>query len=96
VPFAIAYAGGCGLVGALCFHHITQSIAARCSPEAPARVIIWLTLFGALSAPIQLPLTGWLVESVGWRNAIRVEFVTVAVTLLVTGLMVKGHSGSRE
>jgi MFS family permease len=29
LPFAIAYAGGCGLVGALGFYHITQAAAAR-------------------------------------------------------------------
>ena len=37
LPFAIAYAGGCGLVGALGFYHITQAIAARAAPAAPAR-----------------------------------------------------------
>ena len=29
LPFAIAYASGCGLVGALGFYHITQAAAAR-------------------------------------------------------------------
>ena len=28
LPFAIAYAGGCGLVGAFGFYHITQAVAA--------------------------------------------------------------------
>ena len=51
LPFAIAYAGGCGLVGALGFYHITQAVAARTAPATPARAIIWLTLFGALSSP---------------------------------------------
>lgn len=40
LPFAIAYAGGCGLVGALGFYHITQAVAARAAPAAPARAII--------------------------------------------------------
>ena len=95
LPFAIAYAGGCGLVGALGFYHITQSIAARSAPEAPARAIIWLTILGALAGPIYLPLTGWLVESVGWRDTIRVEAATVAAGFLLTALLVKGRSGSR-
>ena len=51
LPFAVAYAGGCGLVGALGFYHITQAVAARTAPAAPARAIIWLTLFGAFPAP---------------------------------------------
>ena len=60
VPFAIAYAGGCGLVGALGFYHVTQAAAARAAPAAPVRAIIWLTLFGAFSSPVYLPLTAWL------------------------------------
>ena len=71
LPFAVAYAGGCGLVGALGFYHITQAVAARTAPAAPARAIIWLTLFGALSSPVYLPLTAWLTQSAGWRAAIR-------------------------
>ena len=78
LPFAIAYAGGCGLVGALGFYHITQSVAARAAPAEPARAIIWLTLIGALAGPIYLPLTGWLVEAAGWRDAIRVDAATRA------------------
>jgi MFS family permease len=45
LPFAIAYAGGCGLVGALGFYHITQTAVARAAPAAAARAIIWLTIF---------------------------------------------------
>jgi MFS family permease len=51
LPFAIAYAGGCGLVGALGFYHITQAAAARAAPTAPSRAIIWLTIFGAFPVP---------------------------------------------
>ena len=68
LPFALAYAGGCGLVGALGFYHITQAVAARTAPAAPARAIIWLTLFGAFSSPVYLPLTAWLTGSAGWRG----------------------------
>jgi MFS family permease len=96
VPFAIAYAGGCGLVGALGFYHITQSIAARSAREAPARAIIWLTLFGAFAAPIFLPLTGWLVQSMGWRNVIRIDAGIVAIAFLATAAVVKSRSGLRN
>jgi hypothetical protein len=65
LPFAIAYASGCGLVGALGFYHITQAVAARTASAAPARAIIWLTLFGAFSSPVYLPLTAWLTGSAG-------------------------------
>ena len=37
LPFAIAYAGGCGLVGALGYYHITQAVAARTARPRGAR-----------------------------------------------------------
>ncbi|HET9968288.1 MAG TPA: MFS transporter [Streptosporangiaceae bacterium] len=89
LPFAIAYAGGCGLVGALGFYHITQAVAARTAPATPARAIIWLTLFGALSSPVYLPLTAWLTQSAGWRAAIRVEAGTVAVAFVLAAILIK-------
>jgi len=96
LPFAIAYAGGCGLVGALGFYHITQSVAARAAPAEPARAIIWLTLIGALAGPIYLPLTGWLVEAAGWRDAIRVDAASVLVAFLLAAILVRGRGGGRR
>jgi MFS family permease len=95
LPFAIAYAGGCGLVGALGFYHITQAAAARAAPAAPARAIIWLTLFGAFSSPVYLPLTAWLTQSAGWRGAIRVEAGTVAVAFVLAAVLIK-HPGCSQ
>jgi MFS family permease len=95
LPFAIAYAGGCGLVGALGFYHITQAVAARTAPAAPARAIIWLTLFGAFSSPVYLPLTAWLIQSAGWRGAIRVEAVTVGVAFLLAAVLINNPGGSQ-
>ena len=89
VPFAIAYAGGCGLVGALGFYHITQAAAARAAPAAAVRAIIWLTLVGALSSPVYLPLTAWLTQAAGWRGAIRIEAGTVAVAFLLAAVLIK-------
>jgi MFS family permease len=96
LPFAIAYAGGCGLVGALGFYHITQAVAARAAPAAPARAIIWLTLFGALSSPVYLPLTAWLTQLAGWRGAIRVEAVTVGIAFLLAASMIKNLGRSQS
>ena len=95
LPFAVAYAGGCGLVGALGFYHITQAVAARTAPAAPARAIIWVTLFGALSSPVYLPLTAWLTGSAGWRAAIRIEAGTVAVAFVLAAVLIKNPGVSR-
>jgi MFS family permease len=95
LPFAVAYAGGCGLVGALGFYHITQAVAARAAPAAPARAIIWVTLFGALSSPVYLPLTAWLAGSAGWRAAIRIEAGTVAVAFVLAAVLIKNPGVSQ-
>ena len=95
LPFAVAYAGGCGLVGALGFYHITQAAAARTAPAAPARAIIWVTLFGALSSPVYLPLTAWLTSSAGWRATIRIEAGTVAVAFVLAAVLIKNPDGSQ-
>ena len=95
LPFAVAYAGGCGLVGALGFYHITQAAAARTAPAAPARAIIWVTLFGALSSPVYLPLTAWLTGSAGWRATIRIEAGTVAVAFVLAAVLIKNPDGSQ-
>jgi len=98
VLFAAAYAGGCGLVGAFGFYHVTQALAARASAADPARAIVWLTIIGALASPIYLPLTGWLVDSVGWRSAVRFEAATVALAFLLAALVLtkpRQHDRSR-
>jgi hypothetical protein len=95
LPFAVAYAGGCGLVGALGFYHVTQAAAARAAPAAPARAIIWLTLFGALSSPVYLPLTAWLTQAAGWRSAIRVEVGTVAVAFVLAAVLISDPGRSQ-
>src|SRR5262249_21425710 len=97
LPFAIAYAAGCGLVGALGFYNITQAVAARAAPAAPARAIIWLTLFGAFSSPVYLPLTAWLVQAAGWRATIRIEAGTVLAAFLAAAAVIRtpGDPGPR-
>jgi MFS family permease len=94
LPFAIGYAGGCGLVGALGFCHITQAAAARAAPAAPSRAIVWVTLFGAFSSPVYLPLTAWLVQSVGWRDTIRIEAGTVLAAFALAAVLVNRPGGS--
>ena len=91
--FALLYAGGCGLAGALGFYHVTQTVAARVATGAAARAIIWLTLIGAFAGPVYLPLTGWLSSTVGWRGAIRVHAVSLAVAFALALLLVRGRGG---
>jgi MFS family permease len=84
--FAVLYAGGCGVIGALGYYHVTQAAAARFRPEQPQRAIVRLTLFGAFASPIFLPLTARLVEVAGWRSTVRIEATVVSIVLLLAAL----------
>lgn len=94
LTFAIPYALGCGVVSALGFYHITQPAAMRAAGDPRDRAVVWLTILGAFGSPIFLPLTAWLVHTLGWPGALRVQAVLtlvvfsgdVAIALLYSGL----------
>jgi MFS family permease len=98
--FAVLYAIGCGVISALGFYNITQPAAIRAASKEPERAVVWLTVIGAFSSPIFLPVTAALVDGLGWRATIRVLAATAAVTFLaVTALRgserlhAQGHGG---
>jgi len=96
LPFALAYVGGCGLMGALGFYQITQPAAIRIAPETPARAVVWLTVLGAFSSPIFLPLTAQLVHAIGWRDTLRVEALAAAAAFLVAAVIVDARPRGKE
>lgn len=69
--FALAYGLGGGIVGATGFYHVTTVVAARSAPDEPERAIASLTIVGAFSSPIYLPLTTWMLSSWHWRSVGR-------------------------
>lgn len=83
--FAIWFGLGGGLVGATGFYHLTQSIAARVSPGREARAIARLTIWGAFSSPLLIPLTEVSRRIVGWRITLRLGALVVAVVLAFSG-----------
>jgi MFS family permease len=72
VLFAIGYGIGGALVAATGFYHVTLAAAARFSTASPERTVTAVTVLGALAAPIFLPVTAILVETVGWHATVRV------------------------
>lgn len=92
--FAVTYAAGCGIAGALGFYHVTQSAAARMEPADPARAIIWLTIAGAFASPVYLPLTGYLVTTTGWRATVRIDAATIAAAFVIAAVFAAGGKAS--
>ncbi len=82
---------GSGALGGLSFYHITQTTVVRITPDAPTRAIARLTIWGALSSPIYLPLTAWLVENYHWRTAIRVLVIPAIVLLVIVAIFAPAH-----
>ena len=93
--FAVLYAVGCGLITALGFYNITQPAAIRAAGDEPARAVVWLTVIGAFSSPIFLPVTAALVDGVGWRATIRVLAAIAAADVSDHGCRARGRAGAR-
>jgi predicted MFS family arabinose efflux permease len=68
--FAPAAVVGGGLLAATGHYHTTLGTAAGLHPERPARAISIVTLYGAFSSTIMLPLGGVLADRAGWRTAL--------------------------
>lgn len=66
--FAALFATGAGLAGATGFYTITTVIVSRIRADRPEWAINALTIVGAFSSPIYLPLTAWLVSIWHWRS----------------------------
>lgn len=58
---------GGGVVGAAGHYHATLATAATLSPGEASRAIARVTLIGAFSSTLFLPLAGWLTAWQGWR-----------------------------
>lgn len=85
--FLACYALGGGLMGAAGFYSFTQPLSVRLIGEGAARAITRLTIWGALSSPVMIPLTELLRSSYGWQTAIRVPAVLTAVAFVVCAIV---------
>jgi MFS family permease len=80
LPFAAVFGLAGGVIGATGFYSITQAVAARTSPGQQHRAITRLTIWGAFSSPLFIPLTEVARRWWGWRTTLRVDAAVVAVT----------------
>lgn len=95
--FAVTAILGGGLISALGMYHITQTVAVRVSPGATTRAIAVLTIWGAFASAIYVPLTGWIVEPLGWRLTLRLISASAALVLAIGALVIDVRvAASRE
>jgi len=70
--FAVLVSSALGIMAATGFYHVSTAIAGRVGPADPAKSITVLTVIGAFCSPIYLPAGALLINSAGWRVAVRV------------------------
>ena len=80
--FLATYSLGGGLIGAAGFYSFTQPLAVRVAKTDAARAITRLTIWGAFSSPIMIPLTEILRANYGWQTAVRLPAVLTAISFL--------------
>lgn len=88
IVFVAAASLGMGVFGSLGFYHITMTVAVRLNPDSAARAIAVLTLWGAVSSAIYLPLAAWLVDATGWRTTMRVLVGSALVALVIAAAVI--------
>jgi len=84
VLFVMAFSLGGGLMGASAFYAMTQAVAVRLFPDDPIRTITRITIWGALSSPIAIPLTEVMRDTLGWRQAVVIPAIIAAGAYAIT------------
>jgi MFS family permease len=87
--FALGAVAGGASLQAFAFYHITQTTAARAAPDRPARAIALLTIYGAFSSTIYLPVAAALVSAAGWRVTLRILVLSTASVLAAGAILVR-------
>ena len=85
--FLALYSLGGGLIGASGFYSFTQPLAVRVTSIDSTRAITRLTIWGALSSPIMIPLTEVLRTNYGWQTAVRLPAVLTMLAFFVAATL---------
>lgn len=81
--FLAMYSLGGGLIGAAGFYSFTQPLAVRLASTDSTRAITRLTIWGAFSSPVMIPLTEVLRANYGWQSAVRLPAVLTMMSFFV-------------
>jgi len=85
--FLVMYALGGGLIGAAGFYSFTQPLAVRVASIDSTRAITRLTIWGAFSSPVMIPLTEVLRANYGWQSAVRLPAVLTIISFFVAAFV---------
>lgn len=92
--FAVLFATGAGLGGATGFYTITTVIVSRIRSDRPEWAINALTIVGAFSSPIYLPLTAWMVSIWPWRTVAAILVAVGALGAVQAAVLARGGAAA--
>ncbi|MEZ5411170.1 MAG: MFS transporter [Acidimicrobiales bacterium] len=87
--FALGAVLGGASLQSLGFYHITQATAVRAAPHRPALAIARLTIYGAFSSTVYLPLAAYLEQRIGWRATMRTLEAGTAAVLVMAAIVIR-------
>jgi MFS family permease len=87
--FSTVWAAGAGIAMALTQYPLMFVVVANWFDRRRPTAMALLTTIGGLSSPIMIPLSGWLVQTHGWRTAVDLLAIPAAVTIPLTLLLVR-------
>lgn len=91
--FAVGAVVGGGSLQGLAFYHVTQTAAVRAAPNHANRAIALLTIYGAFSSAVYLPLAALLVSTEGWRSTLRILASCTAAVLVAGAVLIREATG---
>lgn len=90
--FDLLWGLGLGVATALTFYPVTFTIVANWFEQRRGAALAWLTTIGGLASPIFIPLIGFLVARVGWRDTLLgLGLIQLAVALPLHALVLRRH-----
>ncbi len=88
----LLWGGGLGLAGAMTLYPVTMTVVANWFHRRRGTAMATLTVLGGLASPIFIPLAGWLVPHVGWRQTLVLfGLAQLLIALPLALLFVRRH-----
>jgi MFS family permease len=88
----LLWGGGLGLAGAMTLYPVTMTVVTNWFHRRRGVAMATLTILGGLASPIFIPLAGWLVPHVGWRQTLVVFGLTqLLIAQPIALLLVRRH-----
>ena len=88
----LLWGGGLGVAGAMTLYPVSFTVVANWFHRRRGAAMAMLNVLGGLASPIFIPLAGWLVPHIGWRETLVVfGLIQLCIALPLELLTVRRH-----